>query len=375
MAISFRRITKRFFIISNIAVALLFLGSCYGYMVDPQKFWFISLLALASFYFLLLLLGFIFFWLVANPRYSLISIITLLFAWVPLKHLVKIRISHEFSVKKASNTLRVMSWNVEHFKVGEHKTHPEKKLQMIGLINRYNPDVACFQEMVASDKNPEAINTIEGFVKDLNMPYYYYSYNSRLDFDKDHRFGIIIFSKYPLVNKMTVSYNPNNYNSIFQYADLVKDGDTFRIFNAHLQSMKFSDENRRYIEDPEIDEEQNFKESISILKKLKNGLAERKEQSIRLKKEMNESPYPLIACGDLNDVPNSFAYKTIGRDLKNAFAEKGAGIGRTLSHTSPTLRIDNIFTDQRFLIEQYVRVNKKISDHMPIIADLYYNKP
>jgi endonuclease/exonuclease/phosphatase family metal-dependent hydrolase len=375
MAISFRRITKRFFIISNIVIAALFLVSCYGYMVDPQKFWFISLIALGSFYFLLLLLGFIFFWLVANPRYTLISILAMLLAWVPLKHLLKLRISQEFSIKKADNTLRVMSWNVEHFKVAEYKKHPEKKMQMIGLIKRYNPDVACFQEMVASDKNPEAINTIEGFVKDLNMPYYYYSYNSKLDFDKDHRFGIIIFSKFPLINKMTVSYNPNNYNSIFQYADIARNGDTFRIYNAHLQSMKFSDENKRYIEDPEIDDEKNFKESISVLRKLKNGLAERKEQSLRLKKEVNESKYPVIVCGDLNDVPNSFTYKTIGRDLKNAFAEKGAGIGRTLSHTSPTLRIDNIFTDNRFLIEQYVRVNKKISDHMPIIADLYYNKP
>ncbi len=375
MAISFRRITKRFFIISNIAVAILFLVSCYGYWVDPQKFWFISLLALASFYFLLLLLGFIFFWFVANPRYSLISILSILLAWVPLKHLVKIRISEDFSAKKANSSLRVMSWNVEHFKIAENKTHPEKKMQMIGLINRYQPDVACFQEMVASDKNPEAINTIAGFVKDLNMPYYYYSYNAKLDFDKDHRFGIIIFSRYPLVNKMTISYNPNNYNSIFQYADLVKGKDTFRIFNAHLQSMKFSDENRRYIENPDVDEEKDLRESISVLKKLKNGLAERKAQSIRLKKEMNESPYPVIACGDLNDVPNSFAYTTIGKGLQNAFAEKGAGIGRTLSHTSPTLRIDNIFADRRFIIEQYVRVNKKISDHLPIIADLYYNKP
>ncbi len=174
---------------------------------------------------------------------------------------------------------------------------------------------------------------------------------------------------------MTVSYNPNNYNSIFQYTDLVKDGDTFRIFNAHLQSMKFSDENKRYIEDPEIDEEKNFKESISVLRKLKNGLAERKQQSLRLKKEIDESKYPVIVCGDLNDVPNSFTYKTIGANLKNTFAEKGAGIGRTLSHTSPTLRIDNIFADKRFLVEQYVRVNRKISDHMPILADLYYNKP
>lgn len=375
MAHPVRRFTKKFFITCNIIAGILFLVGCYGYLFNPEKFWFVGLLTLVSFYFFLVLLGFIFFWLVAKPAYSLISIVIMLLAWAPLKHLVKIRISHKFELQKASNTLRIMSWNVEHFKIAQHKKHPEQKLQMLGLINNYNPDIACFQEMVASDKNPQAINNMEGFMKDLNMPYYYYSYNSKIDYDGDHRFGIIILSKFPLVNKMTVSHSPNDYNSIFQYADVIKGTDTFRLFNAHLQSLKFSDNNRRYLDNPEIDDEVNFKESKSIISKLKTGFVKRKIQSDRIKAEMNQSPYPIIVCGDFNDVPNSYAYKTIGKGLRNAFAEKGAGIGRTYSHMSPTLRIDNIFADNRFIVEQYVRVNRKISDHYPVIADLYFNKP
>jgi endonuclease/exonuclease/phosphatase family metal-dependent hydrolase len=375
MAHPVRRFTKKFFIVSNILAGILFLVGAYGYLFNPQKFWFTGLLTLSSFYFVLVLLLFLFFWLIAKPAYSLISIAFLLLAWVPLRHLFKIRLSHSFEIKKAEPTLRVMSWNVEHFKIAEYKTHPEKKLQMLALINHYNPDVACFQEMVASDKNPKAINNLEGFMKELQMPYYYYSYNSKIDYDKDHRFGIIILSKFPLVNKETISYSPNDYNSIFQYADVLKGSDTIRLFNIHLQSMKFSDNDRRYLSDPEIDEESNFKESKSILSKLKNGFLKRQLQSERIKKEMNQSPYPLVVCGDFNDVPNSYAYKTIGKGLKNAFVEKGAGMGRTFSHMSPTLRIDNIFTDERFNVEQFVRVNKKISDHYPIIADLYLTKP
>ncbi|RYY70300.1 MAG: hypothetical protein EOO13_07005 [Chitinophagaceae bacterium] len=375
MAHPVRRFTKKFFIICNIIAVLFFLLSCYGYLFDPQKFWFVGLLTLGSFYFLLVLLLFIFFWLVAKPAYSLIGIIAMLMAWVPLRHLFKVRLSHSFEIKKADNTLRVMSWNVEHFKIAEYKKHPEQKMQMLGLINNYNPDVACFQEMVASDKNPAAINNIEGFMKELNMPYYYYSYNTKVDYDKDHRFGIIILSKFPLVNKMTVSFSPNDYNSIFQYVDVAKAADTFRIYNIHLQSMKFSDDNRKYLDNPEIDQDVNFKESKSVLSKLKTGFLKRKLQSDRIKNEVNQSPYPVIVCGDFNDVPNSYAYKTIGKGLNNAFVEKGAGIGRTYSHMSPTLRIDNIFADQRFIVEQYVRVNRKISDHYPVLADLYYNRP
>ena len=85
---------------------------------------------------------------------------------------------------------------------------------------------------------------------------------------------------------------------------------------------------------------------------------------------MNESPYKVIICGDFNDVPNSYAYNTIGKGLKNAYAEKGSGIGRTFASISPTLRIDNIFVDKKLQVEQFARIKKKLSDHFPIIADV-----
>ena len=56
----------------------------------------------------------------------------------------------------------------------------------------------------------------------------------------------------------------------------------------------------------------------------------------------------------------------------NAFVEKGSGIGNTFSDLAPTLRIDNIFSDPRFHVNQYIRIKKKLSDHYPIVADLVY---
>ena len=89
---------------------------------------------------------------------------------------------------------------------------------------------------------------------------------------------------------------------------------------------------------------------------------------------MNQSPYPVIVCGDFNDVPNSYAYTTIGKNLQNGFAEKGFGIGNTYDGISPTLRIDNIFADKKFDVVQFERFKKKLSDHFPIAADLLYKK-
>ena len=371
---SLRRFTKRFLILLNLVTAVLFLAGCYNAHFDPSRFWFIGFLTLASLYFLLLLLIFLLFWMFARPVFMLISITAILLAWSPLQNLFRLHMAKDYVIKKHPDNLRVMSWNVEHFDILEYKTHPEIKQQMIAMINEYQPDVACFQEMVGSDKYADAINFVPDFAKQLSMPYVHFSYNKKLDFDGKHHFGIISFSRYPFFNEHTMSYAPNDYNSIFQYADLDKGGDTFRIYNLHLQSLKFSKQNLQYIGEPSVDEGKNLSGSMSLISKFKTGFLKRKVQADHIKTSINESPYPVIVCGDFNDVPNSYAYSTIGKELKNAFTEKGTGIGRTYYSISPTLRIDNIFTSQSFNIEQFTRIKKKMSDHFPLIADLYFKK-
>ncbi len=97
-------------------------------------------------------------------------------------------------------------------------------------------------------------------------------------------------------------------------------------------------------------------------------------QADRIREEIDKSPYPVIVTGDFNDVPNSYAYHTIGNGLNNAFAEKGMGLGRTFSGISPVLRIDNIFADEKLEVLQYQVIKKKLSDHFPIVADLQMSK-
>lgn len=370
----FRRFTKKFFIITNVILALLLILSCYSGYVSPSSFWYLGLLVFAAFYFFIFIIVFLLFWLLIKPRYMFIGLVALAICWQPLKQVFQLKLSPNFTLKKHPANIRVISWNVEHFDILENKTHPERKQMMIDIINQHQPDIACFQEMVASDSIPGAINSLPDFMSKLQMKDYLYSYNKKLDFDKSHRFGIITFSKYPIINKHTLSYAPNDYNSIFQYIDIVKAPDTFRVFNLHLQSLRFSEDNKNYLNNPTKSEEKKIKESVSVLRKLKAGFLRRQVQSERIRKAIAESPYPVIVAGDFNDVPNSYAYKTIGEGLKNAFAEKGTGIGRTYYSISPTLRIDNIFVDQKFTVEQYVRVKKKLSDHFPVIADLFYKR-
>ena len=130
----------------------------------------------------------------------------------------------------------------------------------------------------------------------------------------------------------------------------------------------------KYIDEPTVEKENPVRESKNISGKFKRGFLKRQVQADRIRAEMKKSPYPVIITGDFNDVPNSYAYHVIGRGMKNAFVEKGRGLGRTYSGISPVLRIDNIFADREFDVKQFLRITKKLSDHFPIMADLQLMK-
>lgn len=367
----FRRVTKHFFIVTNITAAILFLLGSYGYLFHPSTFWPVGFLTLSAFYFLLVLIAFIIFWLFIKPKRTLISIVAILLAYKPISNIISPHLSSSFTKGKPANSLRIMTWNVAQFNIMEDKQHPEVKRQMLDIINEYEPDIACFQEMVAEDSTIKNHGHVDEFLEKLNFKDYFYSYNVKEDFWGYAHFGIIIFSKYPIVNKQTVGFYPNDYNSIFQYVDIVKGEDTIRVFNIHLQSLRFSKENLKYIDKPTVeDEDKALRESKNIIAKFKKGFLKREIQADRIRTEINKSPYPVIVTGDFNDVPNSYAYHTIGAGMKNAFVEKGSGLGRTFSGISPVLRIDNIFVDNRMDVLQFNLVKKKLSDHFPIMADV-----
>lgn len=365
-----RRFTKRFLIFVNIIAAVFFLAGSYGYLLNPAYFWPVGLLTLTAFYFMLLLLGFVFFWLVIKPRLAFISIIALLLAYKPVSNIIAMRLPGPFAQAKPQNAIRVLTWNVAQFNVMEDKKKPGVKKDMVDQVNYYQPDIACFQEMVAEDSAVKDHGHMDEFLEKLKFSNYFYSYNVKEDFWGYAHFGIIIFSKYPIINKQTISWYPNDYNSIFQFVDIVKGDDTIRVFNIHLQTLRFSKANLKYIDQPTVEDQTAIRESKNIIGKFKKGFLKRQLQAERIRAEIEKSPYPVIVSGDFNDVPNSYAYYTIGKGMKNAFVEKGSGLGRTFSGISPVLRIDNIFVDEEMEVLQFNLIKKKLSDHFPIIADV-----
>ena len=367
-----RRFTKKIFILANVGIGILFLAGSNVKFLDIERWWFLSLFTLLLPYLLIILIFFIFFWLLVRPSWSLISIAVLILGWPAIKNLIPLNLPQNFSEEKAPGNIRIMSWNVELFNINNYKKHPEKRQKMFDLINEYNPDIACFQEVVAGE-DQKAINYLPDIINALEFRDYLYSYQVRDDFDRHHHFGILVLSKYPIVRKQTMVNNPNDYNSVFQFVDIVKGNDTFRVFNVHLQSLKLSEENLDYLERGVLKGEKKIQESKSIIAKIREGLIRRSAQASFVKDEMNHSPYPIIFCGDFNDVPVSYAYERVVTGLQDAFIQKGFGIGNTFGSLAPTLRIDNIFLDRKFKVEQFKRIRKSLSDHYPIIADVTFD--
>ncbi len=373
MAKPLRTFTKKITIAFNIFIALLFIAGASVRFFNPAHWWFLGLLAFALPFFLLLLIFFAVFWLFAKPFWSLISIFTIIAGWPAVKNIFSTNFSSSFHIAKAPENFRVMSWNIEQLNIQHYKDKPWIKDQMLDLINYYDPDIACFQEVVLGEKK-KSINYFPDIRKKLKFTDYFYSYALKDDFDSYHHFGIIIFSKFPIISKQAFVNYPNDYNSTFQYVDVITASDTVRIFNIHLQSLKFSRENLNYIDKANLKSDSTIMESKSIISKMKTGFIKRSVQANFIADEIKQSTYPVIVCGDFNDVPNSYAYETIGNGLQDAFIEKGLGISRTFSSISPTLRIDNIFVDYKLSVTQFLRVKKTFSDHFPIIADLISTK-
>lgn len=361
-----RRLGKTSFVTANIVVGLLFILGTQTKNFDPDTYWFLGILTLGLPILLVVLVLFLLFWLLVRPFWCTLSILFIAISWNAVRQIIPLRLSSDFTLEKEEESIRIMSWNVEQFNIGQYKTNPEGLSKMIDLINQYDPDIACFQEAVLGDK-PESPNYLHRIVNSLNFKDYFFA--TRTAYTPNHRFGLIIFSKYPIINKKYVIKGKKEYNSDYEYVDLLIRSDTVRVFNVHLESFRFSLGDRGFLDSIPVSTPTSER-SKKIISKMRYNFREKGVQADWIKKSMDSARYPLMLCGDFNDVPVSYAYETIGKGMKNAFAEKGAGFSRTFVHIFPTLRIDNIFVDPLFKVRQYKRVKEELSDHYPIIADV-----
>ncbi len=373
MASKIRVITKRIFIYTTVAVVFIFLLSCLAPYLDPRKWWIISVLGFGFPILLVLVVLLLLSLLLLKTRWAILPAAALLLSFNNIRTTFSIHRHHTFTASRTPNTIRLVSWNVARFI--EMKKNNNKgsqiRLKMMDMIRDQQADILCFQEFFHSEDSIYYQNI--NYIRDkFNYPYWYYSY----EWDGDQYYtGTMIFSRFPILDSGLVRYPRPTLPDALMHADIKVGDDTIRVYTTHLQSLQFNKADYARIEKIKEAETGGIVQgSKTIFSKLKNGLVNRAIQADIVRQVMDDSPYPYLFCGDLNDIPNSYAYNTIRGDMQDAFLEKGSGIGRTFSSISPTLRIDYIFADSRFDVLQFNRIPKAYSDHYLIEADLRLKK-
>jgi endonuclease/exonuclease/phosphatase family metal-dependent hydrolase len=306
--------------------------------VEPKKFPILSVLSLAVPFLITLNLLFMVYWLLQVKKKLLLSFSILFIGFIFLSPLYKFSSSKHI---EDSENLLVMNYNVRLFNLFEWIPDTKVKQKISSFISEKQPDILCMQ-----DYRPDEALHLDG--------YYKYEELSGVKIKN----GQAIFSKYPIINKGSIEF-PNTSNNAI-YVDIVRNKDTIRIYNLHLQSLRIDPNDVKL----DIESSENLVKRVGTTFKLQQSQTE-----LFLAHKAN-CRYKMIVCGDFNNTAYSYVYKEIKGDLQDAFVEAGNGFGRTFNFKFFPIRIDFILADQSFDINAFKTFDVELSDHYPIMANV-----
>ncbi len=367
-----RKVSKKIFIILNIIAVILFLLACLTPYLQPDRYWYIAVLGVGFPFLVIVLLVYIFFWLFFKSRWLFLSLAALLLGWTQVNAVFAFHLFSSFNEVKPDSALRVMQWNVARLgQMYKREDASANRTAIFAFIKKMNPDVLCMEEFLESNNSKRMSANIPYIATQLNYPYYFFARDYRRK-DRLYDHGVIIFSKYPLVDTMRIRFAGEKAASPGEsliHADINVNGQYIRIFATHLQSLHFEADDYDVLKNIAKVEDSAVSQSKNVLKKFRHGYSLRYKQADLVRDELDKSPYPEILCGDFNDVPNSYTYFKVKGDRSDAYLKKGLGVSRTFASLSPTLRIDYILADNKLEVLQFKKTWLSCSDHFPLVAD------
>jgi len=325
---------KFLFIVNSILASVLLVSILSAY-ISPNTLSYISLLSL--FTPILILLNFIciLYWLLKLKKQFLLSTITLLIGFQQVNSL------YSLQEKKIllTDDVKIMSYNVRMFNLYNWIEKDSVNQNIYNFIHSKNPDILCIQEFHPSNKIGE------------KYPYSYIKIKG-----KQNQFGHAIFSKYKIVNSGSLNFTNTSNNTIF--ADIVKNNDTIRIYNVHLESLKINPKKENF----------NTANSEKTRIRLESAFKKQANQVVLLLQHQKKTQHKTIICGDFNNTAFSWVYTKLKKGKKDAFEVAGKGFGKTFDFNFFPFRIDFILIDEKIEIHNFKTYSVKYSDHRPIMA-------
>jgi endonuclease/exonuclease/phosphatase family metal-dependent hydrolase len=249
--------------------------------------------------------------------------------------------------------LKILSYNVHLFRLNTQTKTEETLPDVAAFVREEAPAIVCLQEVAIYDTNR---------IKQAFGDYPYVHFQSRRMFG-NALFSTVTLSRYPMVRKDVIIF-PNSGN-VCIFTDIDIGGQTVRIYNNHLESTRLD----LALSFARMRQEEKRNEEIKqVSTRLRDAFIKRAEQVDTVAAHIARSPYPVLVCGDFNDLPMSYTYRRMKGDRHDTFIDAGSGIPSTFRSGIPAFRIDYIFCDASFkTIRSYIP-QVTYSDHYPVVA-------
>ena len=323
-------------------------------LVNPEYFWPFAVLGLFCPWLILANILLAILWLFLRKRQFWVNLACIALGWVYIGYLANVP---ESAAAPADDDLqlRVLSYNTRGFiPVGE--TERVTPATIGKYLATQGADLICLQEFPSVQKL--SMEYQRAIADATLLPYFY----------QDPAGQLAIFSRYPFGKKGGKFYG-NRANG-YLFTELETDFGNLRLYNIHLQSNAITGMANSVADNGNLQERDTWITIKGMLGRYGRSAKVRASQAREIAEHLARSPDPVILCGDFNDVPVSYVYRTFRHYLDDAFTRQGSGFGTTYAGSLPGLRIDYILPHEAFTVHAFTRLPADYSDHRPVVADV-----
>ncbi len=352
--------------IISIILFVVTIASAYGGKIDPEYMTAPSVLVLALPYLAIATLIAGIAWLI-DGRLIMTSLaaLTIISCWGTLKNVTPVSFSK--NPYNSTRTFRIISFNCLHLADTTKSKAPGNRA--IKFLAECDADIICLQEIFNLEDAAEVHHWSRGLIDSLYAAYPYRAGTTDVD--------LKVLSKYPVSLKNIKSNDPEEEAMWSKWRrwrlfEVDINGFKLPIVNFHMTSYNLTDAEREVV--TEIRGVSTAKKSYNefryeIFPKLGEAFRARAHNVAEMAKTTS-GLQPLIACGDFNDVPGSWAYNIMRKaGFNDAYTETSFGPTNTFNQFLFLFHIDQIFyRGYRLRALKTKRHGLNTSDHYPIEA-------
>lgn len=350
----------------SILIAVLFVISAYCGIADPLSYAPLAVFGLCFPILFVVVIALIITWLCL--RQWIIAGILAVFiiaAYDPIITFSPLNVFEGLSKEDEPRSFRVLSYNVMNFTDFSGEVHTPNRT--IEYILNVDADFVCLAE-AAQDGEFDKCEYVKDRIDDIKAKYPYY-YNREGD--------VVLLSKFPFESAPdSISVNGRNK---FQGFDVNVNGRHIKFIVCHLESIGLSDDDKYlYRQLTHLQKMRNMEDieevRETLMSKLAKAFRKRAIQAQVLRQCIDKTEGNIIVCGDFNDTPDSFAYRTIiGDDLTDAYKECAFGPTITFHSNRFFFRIDQVLYRGDFHAVDIERGHVDYSDHYPLITTFVWD--